>query len=585
MLTTTLPVELILRILSNVSFADIVSVKATSHDLCALIESNEHIVYHELAISYGYVAPHVSLEDASLAPCMDDVVCWKEFCRRKLLIQRRWNGKDQDKRKPPSNAKVCVGALKSPGEHVESFAIDEKHRTVISNSTRGGIDVTAIETDRILWRLPETYVDGGAECRFSNGFLTFMRSSPPAIEVWRRTADIPLFRDIATGNAVPTPVFNAPASPGLKQAQASASASKLAVLSEEPESPRFAHILGDWKLRGHFSAHALQRIPTVKPISSYCFSFPLVAAVSDDTVFVFDVRNGRLLGDIPQKYRVVDVVLSHEHLGISTDNAITIIPLSQLISGTGGLCLDHVYPEVDTSNELEHFGEVKQDLCAVAFGRDGKFEGVLMKSPEECPRGICPSSTVLLESGNVIRHFMLEYKWIEGLQTGDPLRLVCISPDQRHAIARTGSYLIFIRNFSKWTGGHVPRNSVRILRTCGEVTDALWTRDGLVIANVRDGIHLGTVQKDQVNSDEQKNWIIYQFRLQNFRIFKPFRRSRMVVTETGIWFLHTSRAVEHLLDPPGSHPQYPRYAYGEERERGTGIKSNVCFIDLATDVV
>ncbi|EPQ51545.1 hypothetical protein GLOTRDRAFT_132911 [Gloeophyllum trabeum ATCC 11539] len=159
--------------------------------------------------------------------------------RRKLLVQSRWNGRDKlYQPHPAGKGKICVGALNGPGDFVSSFVVDEKHRTVISCDRHGGITVTAIETDRVLWRLPGTNAAGYGDCQFSDGFLTFLSSNPRCIEVWRRSGDSQ--STFSGDDAVKTPVLDPSAAPSHEQLDNSISASALAVYSEKPPSARDA---------------------------------------------------------------------------------------------------------------------------------------------------------------------------------------------------------------------------------------------------------------------------------------------------------------------------------------------------------
>ncbi|KAG9018287.1 hypothetical protein FRB90_011617 [Tulasnella sp. 427] len=71
---------------------------------------------------------------------------------------------------------------------VHRFKVDEVERTVICTTGEGGLYVVSIDTDEVLWKLPEWYVTEFAHVEYDRGFIIFTRLDQ-GVEVWRRSAD------------------------------------------------------------------------------------------------------------------------------------------------------------------------------------------------------------------------------------------------------------------------------------------------------------------------------------------------------------------------------------------------------------
>jgi hypothetical protein len=65
--------------------------------------------------------------------------------RRRLLLDASWDGRGI------ALEGVCV----TPGGDVNSMHVDEEDRIIITTHAAGGLKITDVRTDQLLWSLPE----------------------------------------------------------------------------------------------------------------------------------------------------------------------------------------------------------------------------------------------------------------------------------------------------------------------------------------------------------------------------------------------------------------------------------------------
>ncbi|KAF8586243.1 hypothetical protein K439DRAFT_1341202 [Ramaria rubella] len=174
------PTEIILTVLSFLPLRQLHCLPQTSKEWNAFLHDNESSVYHFAAILHGFVSAHTSFRDAraSNVPWLDDVQCWKDLCFKFYNRERRWEG----------NGLARSAVTYAAGESVWHFKIDEEQRTVITTHLDGGLRVSGIEDDRILWFLYPSEVHVYAHCEYASGFLVVTRMGQE-LEVWRRKRD------------------------------------------------------------------------------------------------------------------------------------------------------------------------------------------------------------------------------------------------------------------------------------------------------------------------------------------------------------------------------------------------------------
>ncbi|EUC43214.1 hypothetical protein COCMIDRAFT_28289 [Bipolaris oryzae ATCC 44560] len=118
----------------------------------------------------------------SFSKFFDNVTSWKDLCKRQTLLGRNWNAP-----RPVTRESV----LQVGNDAIWRFKVDFKRRLFISTSHAGGLNVTDMDSGRLLWRLPsvidtteEHAVRPYAHLEYQDGTAVFDREGD-ALEVWR----------------------------------------------------------------------------------------------------------------------------------------------------------------------------------------------------------------------------------------------------------------------------------------------------------------------------------------------------------------------------------------------------------------
>lgn len=126
------------------------------------------------------------LSDAhSFSRLFEGTASWKDLCKRQTLLARNWAD-----RRPMSQESV----LQIGNDPVWRFRPDFKRRFFVSSSHAGGLNVTDMDTGRILWRLPSTEDSDGdavrpyAHLEYQDGMVVFDREGD-GVEVWQADQD------------------------------------------------------------------------------------------------------------------------------------------------------------------------------------------------------------------------------------------------------------------------------------------------------------------------------------------------------------------------------------------------------------
>ena len=142
----SLPSDVFLHIFSYLSLHDLRNVELVSRETHSLLLAHEESIYHQAAISYGFVESQTLLEDAiaSGGSLLSGVRDWKEYCRRRYVLERNWDGDGylHEGGYQPANPSAIM-----------SFSIDEQQGTSITLVRDGGLFVRALEDGRLLWAL------------------------------------------------------------------------------------------------------------------------------------------------------------------------------------------------------------------------------------------------------------------------------------------------------------------------------------------------------------------------------------------------------------------------------------------------
>ncbi|EJD43960.1 hypothetical protein AURDEDRAFT_152289 [Auricularia subglabra TFB-10046 SS5] len=183
-----LPHELILQVLASLHPADLRSVKLLSHAWLAFFAQYGETIYKATAILHGYAEPGVELRYiAQATEWLDDVASWEELCKRQYTVDRAWKGKGL----LPAHIR-----LKLSGHRARSFFVVPSGRFVLvaqeihHNEALGAILAVDINTDTVLWRIPEVRIVATRllfVMRYDADFLVLERERNSGLfEVWRR---------------------------------------------------------------------------------------------------------------------------------------------------------------------------------------------------------------------------------------------------------------------------------------------------------------------------------------------------------------------------------------------------------------
>ena len=169
-----LPVELIFEVLSHLSLQNLAVLPLVCREWREFMKENESTIYHNAAQLHNFVPAssssqrlHEALKELYSSKSLRGVNSWKELCtssssshsfildlivvvgQRRLQIQYSWLGK------APSR---IVQHRTSPNRRVHRIKVDESAGFIITTSRRGGLAVTDINTDELLWSLPEVRI-------------------------------------------------------------------------------------------------------------------------------------------------------------------------------------------------------------------------------------------------------------------------------------------------------------------------------------------------------------------------------------------------------------------------------------------
>ncbi|OQD92342.1 hypothetical protein PENSOL_c042G01365 [Penicillium solitum] len=183
---TVLPPEIVLQILHFTPVSGLASLTATSKAWHQFIDvTHQEAIYTSEAKTAqppGGSRDFSFLSDAhSFAKVFEGTESWKDLCKRQTLLARNWAKTD-----PVSQESV----LQIGNDAVWRFRADFKRRFFVSTSHAGGLNVTDMDTGRILWRLPsaeDTDGDGvrqHAHLEYQDGMAVF-DSDGDSLEVWQ----------------------------------------------------------------------------------------------------------------------------------------------------------------------------------------------------------------------------------------------------------------------------------------------------------------------------------------------------------------------------------------------------------------
>lgn len=183
---TVLPPEIVLRILEFAPISALAALTAASKAWHGFIDvTHQETIYSSESKTdqpRGGAHDFSFLSDcASFSKFFEGTSSWKDLCKRQTLLARNWA-------EPHPVTRESV--LQVGNDPVWRFRADFKRRFFISTSQAGGLNVTDIDTGRILWRLPSTLDHDGdavrpyAHLEYQDGMAVFDREGD-AVEVWQ----------------------------------------------------------------------------------------------------------------------------------------------------------------------------------------------------------------------------------------------------------------------------------------------------------------------------------------------------------------------------------------------------------------
>ncbi|KAJ5977617.1 hypothetical protein N7501_000959 [Penicillium viridicatum] len=183
---TVLPPEIVLQILHFTPVSGLASLTATSKAWHQFIDvTHQEAIYTseaKTAQPLGGSRDFSFLSDThSFSKVFKGTKSWKDLCKRQTLLARNWA-----KTHPTSQESV----LQIGNDPVWRFRADFKRRFFVSTSHAGGLNVTDMDTGRILWQLPpaeDTDGDGvrrHAHLEYQDGMAVF-DSEGDSLEVWQ----------------------------------------------------------------------------------------------------------------------------------------------------------------------------------------------------------------------------------------------------------------------------------------------------------------------------------------------------------------------------------------------------------------
>lgn len=186
---TILPPEIVLRILDFASVSSLASLTSVSQAWHQFIDvTHQEAIYASESKTVQPAQPVAGsrnlsflADTPSFSKLFEDTASWKDLCKRQTLLTRNWA-----ERQPVSQESV----LQVGNDPVWRFRPDFKRRFFVSTSHAGGLNVTDMDSGRIIWRLPSTLdsdedaVRPYAHLEYQDGMAVFDREGD-AVEVWQ----------------------------------------------------------------------------------------------------------------------------------------------------------------------------------------------------------------------------------------------------------------------------------------------------------------------------------------------------------------------------------------------------------------
>lgn len=179
-----LPSELVLRILEFASISSIAQLTRLNNTWHGFIDqTHQDAIYSAKTSQHSHSNSLIDFssfdEDSlSFSRYFSGVSSWKELCKRQTLLARNWS------RNRPITRDLVIGASSSVRDPVWRFRPDFQRRIVLSTHHTGGMKVTDMDSDRVIWSLSSEVVRPYAHLEYQDGTAVWDREGN-ALEVWR----------------------------------------------------------------------------------------------------------------------------------------------------------------------------------------------------------------------------------------------------------------------------------------------------------------------------------------------------------------------------------------------------------------
>lgn len=178
-----LPSEIVLRILEYATLSSVASLTQLTRTWHAFIdETHQDAIYssHSKAERPPDTKTfNFASESLDYYKYYRNIQSWKDLCKRQTLLSRGW------KRERPVTRESTIQIGNDP---IWRFRPDFKRRIFLSTSQMGGMNVTDMDSGRVLWRLDADTVRPFAHLEYEDGTAVWDREGD-AVEVWKTDID------------------------------------------------------------------------------------------------------------------------------------------------------------------------------------------------------------------------------------------------------------------------------------------------------------------------------------------------------------------------------------------------------------
>lgn len=178
-----LPSEIVLRILEYATLSSVASLTQLTRTWHAFIdETHQDAIYSSYSKAErppGTKTFDFASDSLDYYKYYSNIQSWKDLCKRQTLLSRGW------KRERPVTRESTIQIGNDP---IWRFRPDFKRRIFLSTSQMGGMNVTDMDSGRVLWRLDADTVRPFAHLEYEDGTAVWDREGD-AVEVWKTDID------------------------------------------------------------------------------------------------------------------------------------------------------------------------------------------------------------------------------------------------------------------------------------------------------------------------------------------------------------------------------------------------------------